>query len=120
MDDGPPNLDVHIIRIGGTQMAAKIDGTFTLDGTLKLPFEAIAFGRIGGQNVGAKLSESTELGLREAGYDPDEVVMQLQRSLLQGDLTLPEGLSRETFVDDYDYDGDSGDGDRREHNHDTP
>ena len=43
------NLDVHIIGIGGTQMAAKIDGTFTLDGTLKFPFEAIAFGRIGGQ-----------------------------------------------------------------------
>lgn len=99
------NLDVHITGIGGTQMAAKIDGTFTLDGTLKLPFEAIAFGRIGGQNIGAKLSESTELGLREAGYDPDEVVMQLQRSLLQGDLTLPEGLSRETFADDADAGG---------------
>ena len=88
-------MDVHI-----SKMAAKIDGKFTLDGKTEFPFEAIAFGRIGGQNVGAILSESVESDLRVAGYDPEDVIMQLQKSLLQGDLTLPEGLSRETFADD--------------------
>jgi len=34
------------------------------------------------------------------GYDVEEVIMKLQQNLLQGDLTLPEGLKRESFVDD--------------------
>ena len=93
-------MKVHVDGVGGTQMAAKIDGRFVLDGGLEHPFVAIAFGRIGGQNVGAKLSESVEADLRASGYDPDEVVLLLQKSLLQGDLTLPEGLKRESFADD--------------------
>ena len=38
--------------------------------------------------------------LKKLGYDVDEVIMKLQQNLLQGDLTLPEGLKRESFVDD--------------------
>jgi len=34
------------------------------------------------------------------GYDIDEVIITLQNNLLQGDLTLPEGLKKESFVDD--------------------
>jgi len=95
------DMHVRISAIDGTQMAAKITGAFTLGDSGDFEFEAIAFGRIGGQNIGAKLSEPVQSGLRDAGYDPEEVVMQLQRRLLQGDLTLPEGLSRETFADDF-------------------
>ncbi len=80
-------------------MAAKINGRFTIDKN-SFRFSAIAFGRIGGQNVGAKISKATETQLKKLGYDVDEVIMTLQRKLLQGDLTLPEGLKRETFVDD--------------------
>ena len=80
-------------------MAAKITGKFTLDGN-EFRFNAIAFGRIGGQNVGAKISKTTEQELKKLGYDVDEVVLLLQRNLLQGDLTLPEGLKKESFVDD--------------------
>ena len=166
-------LGVHITQISGTQMAAKIDGTFEIfddgdddhahDGSrlggnsssgfgdvpqaagtggcgcaskdgnggdldacahvhdddndhklglshkktdsactsaLSFPFEAIAFGRIGGQNIGAKLSDSVMADLANAGYDADDVILILQNSLLQGNLTLPEGLSREMFADD--------------------
>ena len=35
-----------------------------------------------------------------AQTDIDEVIITLQNNLLQGDLTLPEGLKRESFVDD--------------------
>ena len=63
-------------------------------------FNAIAFGRIGGQNIGAKLSNTTEKELEKLGYDVEEVIILLQRNLLQGDLTLPERLSKESFVDD--------------------
>ncbi len=80
-------------------MAAKITGKFTLDDN-EFRFTAIAFGRIGGQNVGAKISKTTEKELEKLGYDIEEVIILLQRNLLQGDLTLPEGLTKESFVDD--------------------
>ena len=93
------NLKVHINNVHGSQMAAKITGTFTLD-THSFRFNAIAFGRIGGQNIGAKISKITEKELEKLGYNVDEVITSLQINLLQGDLTLPEGLKRESFVDD--------------------
>lgn len=93
------DLKVHINNIHGSQMAAKITGNFTLDGN-EFRFTAIAFGRIGGQNVGAKLSQATDTELKKLGYDVNEVIMKLQQNLLQGDLTVPEGLTKESFVDD--------------------
>lgn len=93
------DLKVHINNIHGSQMAAKITGKFTID-EHDFRFTAIAFGRIGGQNIGAKLSQITEKELETLGYDVDKVIDLLQRSLLQGDLTLPEGLTKESFVDD--------------------
>ena len=92
-------LKVHITNMHGSQMAAKITGKFTLDDN-EFRFTAIAFGRIGGQNVGAKLSKITEKELEKLGYDVEDVIIQLQKNLLQGDLTLPEGLTKESFVDD--------------------
>ncbi|MBT5843273.1 MAG: hypothetical protein HOH78_06825, partial [Thaumarchaeota archaeon] len=53
-----------------------------------------------GQNVGAKLSKTTEKELEKLGYNVDDVIMTLQTNLLQGDLTIPEGLKKESFVDD--------------------
>ena len=93
------NLKVHINNIHGSQMAAKITGNFVIDEN-RFRFTAIAFGRIGGQNVGAKLSQITEKELEKLGYNIDEVIDVLQRNLLQGDLTLQEGLKKESFVDD--------------------
>ncbi len=80
-------------------MAAKITGIFTID-EHEFRFTAIAFGRIGGQNIGAKLSQTTEQKLAKLGYDVEDVILSLQKNLLQGDLTLPEGLKKESFADD--------------------
>jgi hypothetical protein len=93
------DLKVHINNVHGSQMAAKITGNFTLENN-EFRFTAIAFGRIGGQNVGAKISKTTEKELEKLGYDVEEVIILLQKNLLQGDLTLPEGLTKESFVDD--------------------
>ena len=93
------DLKVHINNIHGSQMAAKIIGKFILDNN-EFRFTAIAFGRIGGQNVGAKISKTTEKELEKLGYNIEEVIILLQKNLLQGDLTLPEGLKKESFVDD--------------------
>ncbi len=80
-------------------MAAKIIGTFDIDNH-SFRFTAIAFGRIGGQNVGVKLSKKTQTALKKLEYDVEDVIMTLQKNLLQGDLTLPEGLKKQSFVDD--------------------
>ncbi len=92
-------LKVHINNVHGSQMAAKITGTFTIDNH-SFRFDAIAFGRIGGQNVGAKFSNATKKQLKKLGYDSDEVIITIQNKLLKGDMTIPEGIKKETFVDD--------------------
>ena len=80
-------------------MVAKITGNFIIN-EHAFPFTAIAFGRIGGQNVGVKLTEDVEKNIKDLGYDLDVVIDTLQKNLIQGDLTLPEGLKRESFADD--------------------
>lgn len=79
-------------------MAAKITGTFTIDGNT-FKFSAIAFGRIGGHNIGAKISKTAEKELKKLGYDVDAVIDVLQKNLVEGNITLPEGLKKESFAD---------------------
>ena len=86
-------------NVDGTQMAAKIDGTFEIDAN-SFEFSAIAFGRIGGQNIGVKLTEETESKLKALEYNVDEVIDELQKKLISGDLSIPDGLKRESFIDD--------------------
>lgn len=89
---------VRISDVRGTQMAAEVTGTFEVGGEA-LGFTAIAFGRIGGQNVGARLGADTEARLRGMGLDPEETVLALQQMLVRGDIEIPEGVERETFAD---------------------
>ena len=79
-------------------MAAKISGTFLIQEN-EFRFTAIAFGRIGGHNIGAKISKKTEGELKKLGYNVDEVISKLQTNLIQGKLELPPGLNREEFAD---------------------
>tara|TARA_Y100000590_G_scaffold34596_1_gene37734 strand:- start:7828 stop:8112 length:285 start_codon:yes stop_codon:yes gene_type:complete len=90
---------INITEITGTQMAAKITGNFTIDAN-SFPFTAVAFGRIGGQNIGVKLSNDVETNLKKLDYDFDEIIGILQKKLIQGELSLPEGLKKESFIDD--------------------
>ncbi|SHO45092.1 conserved hypothetical protein [Nitrosotalea sinensis] len=93
------DIQVHINNVRGSQIAAKITGTFTVD-DYQFKFNAIAFGRIGGHNIGAKISKTVEKDLVKLGYDVDKVIDELQQKLVRGDITLPEGLEKETFADD--------------------
>ena len=81
-------------------MAAKINGTFEIDDN-SFEFLAIAFGRIGGQNIGVKLSEETESKLKTLEYNVEEVIDDLQKKLISGNLSIPDGLKRESFIDDF-------------------
>ena len=80
-------------------MAAKINGIFDIDDN-SFEFTAIAFGRIGGQNIGVKLSEETQNKLKTLEYNVDQVIDDLQKKLVSGSLSVPDGLKRESFVDD--------------------
>ena len=93
------DIKVHVSNVDGTQMAAKINGMFDIDNN-SFEFTAIAFGRIGGQNIGVKLSEDTENKLKTLEYNVDEVIDDLQKKLVSGSLSVPDGLKRESFVDD--------------------
>ena len=92
------DIQVHINNVRGSQIAAKITGTFTID-THPFKFTAIAFGRIGGHNIGAKISKTVEKNLVKLGYDVVEVINELQQRLVRGDITLPEGLTKDSFAD---------------------
>lgn len=93
------NIQIHVNNVKGSQMAAKITGTFSIDDHT-FRFSAIAFGRIGGQNIGAKISKNTENQLKKLGYDSEQVILLLQQNLLQGDLSIPDNLRKDSFVDD--------------------
>ncbi len=93
------DIKVHVSNVDGSQMAAKITGTFEIDNN-SFEFTAIAFGRIGGQNIGVKLSEETENKLKSLKYNVEEIIDDLQKKLVSGSLSVPDGLKRESFVDD--------------------
>jgi hypothetical protein len=80
-------------------MAAKMGGIFELDDNT-FEFSAIAFGRIGGQNIGVEPSEEMNNKLKEKGYDIDEVIDLLQNKLVSGNFSIPNNLKRESFIDD--------------------
>ena len=93
------DIKIHVSNVDGSQMAAKITGTFEIDNN-SFEFTAIAFGRIGGQNIGVKLSEETEKKLKSLKYNVEKVIDDLQKKLVSGSLSVPDGLKRESFVDD--------------------
>ena len=74
-------------------------GVFELDDNT-FEFSAIAFGRIGGQNIGVEPSEEMNNKLKEKGYDIDEIINNLQKKLISGNFSIPDNLKRESFVDD--------------------
>ncbi len=76
-----------------------MNGTFELDDNM-FEFSAIAFGRIGGQNIGVEPSEEMNNKLKEKGYDVDKVIDLLQNKLVSGNFSIPDNLKRESFIDD--------------------
>ena len=59
----------------------------------KFPFEAIAYGRIGGQNVSPTLTDESLKRLQDLDIDVENFTSQLQRKLVEGeiDVVVPEG-----------------------------
>ena len=65
----------------------------------KFHFEAVAYGRIGGQNVSPSLSNEAMKRLQEMDIDLDSFTSQLQRKLVEGEINviIPEGTPPPSF-----------------------
>ena len=61
----------------------------------RFPFEAVAYGRIGGQNVSPTLQPDAINRLEELGVDLELFTARLQRKMVEGEMTvnIPEGTS---------------------------
>lgn len=61
----------------------------------KFKFEAVAYGRIGGQNVSPSLTQEAMERLHGLGVDLELFSAQLQRRLVEGEITVlvPEGTT---------------------------
>ncbi|MFQ5920998.1 MAG: hypothetical protein ACE5JV_03170 [Nitrososphaerales archaeon] len=88
---GEEDVTIFVTRASGSQIASKVGGYFTLRGE-KIKFRAIAFGRIGGHNVNVKLTKKDEERIRKMGLDPEEVIIKVQRMMVEGDMVLPPDL----------------------------
>src|SRR5947199_10853130 len=84
-------LTVYVHNTRGSEIASKLIGHFVLNKE-KFRFTAIAFGRIGGHNVNLSLSKKSADRLRGMGFDPDDVELNVQRKIIEGDVVLPQGI----------------------------
>jgi hypothetical protein len=68
-------------------IASTLKGYFMIDEE-KFKFDGIAFGRIGGHNINIKLSKKEQARLKKLGYDPEEVIIKVQRMIIEGDMEI--------------------------------
>ncbi len=81
------NIKIYVNRIDASHITSKIKGYFILDNE-KFNFNGIAFGRIGGHNINIKLSKKDQKRVKEAGYDPEDIIIKVQRMMIEGDLEV--------------------------------
>jgi hypothetical protein len=98
-EDEGPRYDMEVVvdfmdegSGAGGGVANFLSGYAVFNGE-KLPFDAIAYGRIGGQNVSPTLKDESVRRLSELGLDVEAFTGQLQRKLVEGEITIltPEG-----------------------------
>ncbi len=80
-------VKVYITRIDAGDVTSMLSGYFTLNGE-RIRFKGIAFGRIGGQNIYVKISKSAESVLRNIGYDPEDILVVVERKIVEGEFEM--------------------------------
>lgn len=80
-------LEVFVKNASGGEIASKLSGYFVLNHQ-KFLYKAIAFGRIGGHNIGIKISKKALEDIRKMGLDSEAILLNIQRKLIEGDITL--------------------------------
>lgn len=85
------NIDfrIHIKKVSEGPLASKLSGYFYID-NITFNFKAIAFGRIGGQNVNINISEAKYNYIKKMGMDPDIIINLVQKKIIEGDIIFDE------------------------------
>ncbi len=95
---GDVDMDVFVDQMDesgeGGGVASFLTGYVIYKGE-KFPFDAVAYGRIGGQNVSPTLKLEAVERLEKLNVDLEIFTMVLQRKLVEGELTvkIPENMS---------------------------
>ena len=83
------DVTIYVTSATGSDIASKVNGYFTVRGQ-KIRFKAIAFGRIGGHNVNVKISKSNMEMIRKMDIDPDQLIIKVQRKMVEGDMIMSD------------------------------
>ncbi len=83
------NFRIHIKKVSEGAVASKLSGYFLIDNTV-FNFKAIAFGRIGGQNINIKIPETKYALINKMGMDPEKILSLVQKKIIEGDITFDE------------------------------
>jgi hypothetical protein len=85
------NIDfkIHVKRVSEGPLASKLSGYFLID-NIKINFKAIAFGRIGGQNVSLKIAEKKYDQIKKMGMDPEIILSLVQKKIIEGEINFDE------------------------------
>jgi hypothetical protein len=81
------NLNINIKNVVEGTVASKLSGFFFI-GEDRFVFSALAFGRIGGQNVNVKISKSSSNDIKKIGYDPEIILQIVQKKIIEGEITI--------------------------------
>src|SRR5918999_698732 len=90
--DHDDNISVTVFgkSASGREIGSKLSGYFVVKGQ-EFRFTAIAFGRIGGHNASIKIPKTALDKIAKIGIDPEQLLITIQRKLVEGDIILPEG-----------------------------
>jgi hypothetical protein len=83
------NFRIHVKKVSEGALASKLSGYFHIDNII-INFKAVAFGRIGGQNVNIKISETKYNHLKKMGMDPEVILSLVQKKIIEGDIIFDE------------------------------
>ncbi len=83
------NFRIHVKKVSEGALASKLSGYFHI-GNIIINFKAVAFGRIGGQNVNIKISETKYNHLKKMGMDPEIILSLVQKKIIEGDIIFDE------------------------------
>jgi len=85
------NIDfrIHVKKVSEGPLSSKLSGYFYIDNII-FNFKAVAFGRIGGQNINIKISETKYNHIKKMGMDPEVIIGLVQKKIIEGDMIFDE------------------------------
>jgi hypothetical protein len=83
------DFKIHVKKVSEGPVASKLAGYFLINNVV-INFKAIAFGRIGGQNINIKIAETKYDQIKKMGMDPEIILSLVQKKIIEGDISFNE------------------------------